>query len=66
METSVVFPSFTAQICCPLCTFSSLASAPTYLEAQQCVSGELLQHLDQAHVEDVDNDDFCVATPAAV
>ena len=66
MEKSAVFPSFTAQICCPLCSFTSLASAPTYLEAQQCVSSALMQHLDKSHAEPADNDHVCVATPAAV
>ena len=42
---------FVAHLTCPLCTWASVASAPTYGEAEQQVTRELLEHLDARHPE---------------
>ena len=41
--------AFVAHLKCPLCTWSSLASAPSYADAEKRVSSQLIEHLSTAH-----------------
>jgi hypothetical protein len=44
-----VIAAFVAQLRCPCCAWSGLASAPSYAEAEQRVSSQLLEHIVAAH-----------------
>ena len=41
--------AFVAHLKCPLCTWSSLASAQSYADAEQRVSAQLMEHMRAAH-----------------
>ena len=40
---------FVAHLSCPLCTWASVSSAPTYGEAEKRVSEQLMLHLEAQH-----------------
>lgn len=40
---------FVAHLSCPVCAWGTVASAPSYVDAERQVSSQLLEHLAQQH-----------------